>query len=64
MSTSFSHFFAIVAQTLADVRLEADRASKNELPRQWFIAMFEKPDKFILHALITDAVPQEGSELY
>jgi hypothetical protein len=66
-----------------DVKVEVERASKRddtrpkphmvavhrmELPRQWFLAMFDKPDKFALRreplyevhpnfALITDASP-------
>ena len=76
--------YSVIAQTLADVKVESERASRREdprpkpfmvavhrleLPRQWFIAMFEKPDKFALRreplreeppqfALITDAPPR------
>jgi len=76
--------YAVIAQTLADVKVESERASRREdsrpkpfmvavhrmeLPRQWFIAMFEKPDKFALRreplreeppqfAIITDASPR------
>ena len=72
------------SQTLVDVRMENERASKREdtrpkpfmaavhrmeLPRRWFIAMSDKPDKFALRreplrqvpaqfALITDASPR------
>ena len=76
--------YAVIAQTLADAEKEQDRATRRddtrpkpfmvavhriELPRQWFIAMFEKPDRFALRreglrevpaqfALITDASPR------
>ena len=76
--------YAVIAQTMHDVKAEVERASKRddtrpkphmvavhrmELPRQWFLAMFDKPDKFALRreplhevhpsfALITDASPQ------
>ena len=76
--------YAVIAQTLKDVEAESERAARRddtrpkpymvavhrvELPRQWFIAMFEKPDKFALRreglrevpaqfALITDASPR------
>ena len=75
--------YAVIAQTMNDVKVEVERASKRddtrpkphmvavhrmELPRQWFLAMFDKPDKFALRreplyevhpsfALITDASP-------
>ena len=76
--------YAVITQTLKDVSLEEERAKRRddtrpkphmvavhrmELPRQWFLAMFEKPDKFAVRreplyavhptfALITDASPQ------
>eukprot|EP00435_Cladocopium_sp_Y103_P055471 s826_g18.t1 len=76
--------YAVISQTMADAKLEVTRAQKRddtrpkpnmvavsrvELPRQWFIAMFNKPDKFALRreplfevqatvALISDASPR------
>ena len=75
--------YAVISQTLKDVKLEEGRAAKRddtrpkphmvavhrmELPRQWFLAMFARPDKFALRreplyavhptfALVVDASP-------
>lgn len=76
--------YTVIAQTMNDVKVETERASRRddtrpkphmvavhrmELPRQWFLAMFDKTDEFALRheplfevhptfALITDASPQ------
>eukprot|EP00435_Cladocopium_sp_Y103_P019673 s3697_g4.t1 len=76
--------YAVIAQTMNEVRLEPARAAlrddirpkpnlvavhRLELPRRWFLAMFDKPEKFAIRreplydvpatlALITDASPR------
>lgn len=76
--------YAVIAQTMEDIKVEHERVTRRddtrpkpnlvavhrmELPRRWFIAMFEKPDKFALRreplrdvpaqfALVTDASPR------
>ena len=59
----FNIFYAVISQTMNEAALEPERARKRddprpkphmvavhrmELPRQWFLAMYEKPDKFAL----------------
>eukprot|EP00435_Cladocopium_sp_Y103_P021609 s565_g5.t1 len=76
--------YAVISHTMADAKLESMRAQKRddtrpkpnmvavsrmELPRQWFVAMLSKPDKFVLRreplfevyatvAMISDASPR------
>ena len=76
-------FYAVIAQTMSEANLEPERARKRddprpkphmvavhrmEIPRLWFLAMLEKPEKFALpkeplhpvlptFALVTDAAP-------